>query len=88
MNRKCGPCVRSYDSPYSMAYPVSKSEFGRLVERALSELPEQFGEFLQEVPVEIRDRPSKTMLQDVELGKDDLLLGLYVGRPMTELRNR
>jgi predicted Zn-dependent protease with MMP-like domain len=67
-----------------MAYHVSKSEFGRLVERALSELPEQFAEFLEEVPLEIRDRPSKKMLQDVGLGEDNLLLGLYVGRPMTE----
>ena len=67
-----------------MAYRVSKSEFGRLVELAMQELPEQFVEFLEEVPVEVRDRPSKKMLKDVGLGARDLLLGLYVGRPMTE----
>jgi predicted Zn-dependent protease with MMP-like domain len=70
--------------PYMMAYPVSKSEFSRLVELALETLPEQFAEFLEEVPIEIRDRPSRKMLRDVGLGEDNVLLGLYVGRPMTE----
>jgi predicted Zn-dependent protease with MMP-like domain len=67
-----------------MAYPVSKSEFSRLVELALETLPKQFAEFLEEVPIEIRDRPSRKMLRDVGLGEDNVLLGLYVGRPMTE----
>jgi predicted Zn-dependent protease with MMP-like domain len=70
--------------PYMMAYPVSKSEFSRLVELALETLPKQFAEFLEEVPIEIRDRPSRKMLRDVGLGEDNVLLGLYVGRPMTE----
>jgi len=65
-----------------MAYRVSKRRFGELVEQALAELPDQFQEFLHEVPVEVWDRPSPTQRRG--LGRGGLLLGLYVGRPRTE----
>lgn len=67
-----------------MAYHVSKEDFARLVKTALDELPHEFAEFLEEVPVEIRDRPTRRQLKSVGLGPDDLLLGLYHGRPRTE----
>lgn len=62
-----------------MPYHVSKSEFARLVRQALSELPPQFARFLEEVPVEIRDRPSPSLLRKLGMHQDDLLLGLYQG---------
>ena len=67
-----------------MAYHVSKSKFETLVERALASLPPQFADFLEEVPVEIRERPSRRQLRDAGLEEDELLLGLYVGRALTE----
>ncbi|HEY2587100.1 MAG TPA: metallopeptidase family protein [Tepidisphaeraceae bacterium] len=67
-----------------MPYRVSKRRFGELVERALDELPERFAGFLEEVPVEVRDQPSPAQLKQLGLGKRDLLLGLYRGRPLTE----
>lgn len=67
-----------------MPFRVSKRRFGELVERALDELPEQFARFLEEVPVEVRDRPSPSQLKQLGLGQRDLLLGLYQGRPLTE----
>ena len=67
-----------------MAYHVSKKTFGELVERALAELPEQFAQHLEEVPIEIRDRPTRKQLARVGLDEDHLLLGLYDGIPLTE----
>ena len=66
-----------------MAYHVSKTTFGELVERALAGLPEQFAQHLEEVPIEIRDRPSPRQLKSVGLRKNRLLLGLYDGLPLT-----
>ena len=66
-----------------MAYHVSKAQFGELVERALAELPEEFVEFLEEVPIEVRDQPSAAQLQRAGVRRGGLLLGLYVGRPRT-----
>jgi predicted Zn-dependent protease with MMP-like domain len=67
-----------------MAYRVSKLRFGELVERALDELPPEFAEFLSEVPVEARDRPSAAQMSSVGLAPRHLLLGLYQGRPRTQ----
>lgn len=66
-----------------MAHRVSKAHFADLVEKAMSSLPPQFATFVQEVPVEIRDRPTRRELREVGLEKDHLLLGLYRGRPRT-----
>lgn len=67
-----------------MAYRVSKADFAQLVERALDELPEQFADFLEEVPVEVRDRPTPAQLKRLGLRSNALLLGLYQGRPLTQ----
>ena len=67
-----------------MAHHVSKARFEQLVERALAELPPQFAEYLDEVPVEIRDRPTRRQLESVGLDEDHLLLGLYDGVPLTQ----
>ena len=67
-----------------MAYHVSKTVFGGLVERALADLPEQFAQHLEEVPIEIRARPTRGELKRLGLEDDELLLGLYDGIPLTE----
>ena len=80
----CGATVRCAPAILTMPYRVSKSTFAELVERALAELPAEFAAFLEEVPVEIRDRPTRRQLKSVGLDEDELLLGLYHGRPRTE----
>jgi predicted Zn-dependent protease with MMP-like domain len=65
----------------AVPYKASKAQFEQLVEEALAELPEQFASFLEEVAIEIRDRP--TAEQRRRAGARGLLLGLYQGRPRT-----
>ncbi len=67
-----------------MSCKVSRDKFGTIVESALAELPEPFASFLEEVPVEIRTRPSASQLREAGLEEDELLFGLYVGHPRTE----
>lgn len=67
-----------------MPYRVSKAHFGQLVERALAEVPPPFDEFLEHVPIEVRDRPTAAQLRSVNVSGDSLLLGLYHGRPLTQ----
>jgi predicted Zn-dependent protease with MMP-like domain len=62
-----------------MAFHVSKERFARLVEQALAELPAQFAEHLEEVPVQIELRPSARLLRSMGMDDDELLLGLYQG---------
>jgi len=65
-----------------MPFRVSKLRFGELVEEAVAELPPQFAAVLEEVPIEIRDRASAS--QKRGMPRDELLLGLYHGRPLTQ----
>lgn len=67
-----------------MPHHVGKARFAALVERALAELPPQFAQYLDEVPVEIRPASTPAQRRRVGLGRDDLLLGLYQGVPRTE----
>jgi predicted Zn-dependent protease with MMP-like domain len=62
-----------------MPYPVSKTEFENIVQRALSDLPEPFSDFLEEVPIEIHTRPSAKLLRELGMEQDELLMGLYRG---------
>jgi predicted Zn-dependent protease with MMP-like domain len=66
-----------------MAYPVSKAEFMELVDSAVSDLPEEFARFLEEVPIEVRDLPTRAQQTRLRMERGALLLGLYVGRPRT-----
>lgn len=67
-----------------MAYHVSKSEFASLVQEALKGLPDRFAAALDEVLIEIKLRPTRRQLESVGLSEQDLLMGLYVGHPLTE----
>ncbi len=67
-----------------MPYHVSKQRFAELVEQALAELPQPFARQLEEIAVEIKDRPSRKLLRSLGMDEDELLLGLYTGRSLTE----
>ncbi len=62
-----------------MPYPVSKKDFENIVQRAISDLPQPFSEFLEEVPIEIHTRPSAKLLRELGMEQDELLMGLYRG---------
>jgi predicted Zn-dependent protease with MMP-like domain len=66
-----------------VAYRVSKSKFAELVELAIAELPEEFARFIEEVPIEVRNRPTAEQMAELGLKPGRLLLGLYRGRPRT-----
>jgi predicted Zn-dependent protease with MMP-like domain len=63
---------------------VDHAQFGRMLERAIALLPEQFRDALQTVRVEVRDRPTRKQLESLDMSEDELLLGLYDGTPLTD----
>lgn len=67
-----------------MPYEVSREHFGRLVDEALREIPPQFSEMLEEVLIEVRDMPTREDLKQSPVQHPEQLLGLYIGRPLTE----
>jgi predicted Zn-dependent protease with MMP-like domain len=72
------------ESIYPMAYHVNRATFESLVERALAQLPPQFVQYLEEVPVEIRPASTRAQRRKAGVDDDELLLGLYQGIPRTD----
>lgn len=58
--------------------------FGRLVEQALDDLPEEFAEALENVAVVVLDEPDPETLADYGFDPEEELLGLYEGVPLPE----
>ncbi len=59
---------------------ITDSEFDRAVEAALDSIPDEFHEYLDNVMVEVRDRPDAELMRREEVPGD--LLGLYMGTPL------
>jgi len=57
---------------------MDRKRFEKLVEQALGRLPEIFRNRLTNVAIVVEDSPPR------ELGRDDLLLGVFHGVPLTE----
>ncbi len=61
---------------------LSRAEFDRAVEDALAEIPEEFLPYLDNVMVEVRDRPDRRFQREHDVPPD--LFGLYVGVPLED----
>ena len=62
---------------------MQREKFEELVADAVSGLPEEFRELLDNVEIFVEDWPSKEQLKDVGLKDKYELLGLYEGTPIT-----
>ncbi|MFH0787452.1 MAG: metallopeptidase family protein [Pseudomonadota bacterium] len=59
-------------------------QFKELVTRSLQEIPKEFLEYLENLEIIVEEEPSPEVLQELGLGKEDLLFGLYQGIPRPE----
>lgn len=62
------------------AAAVKREQFERLVQQALDALPEKFARRVKNLVVVVEDYPPKNPDRDAE----DLLMGEYIGVPLTE----
>lgn len=67
-----------------MSETISPREFEKLVEEALSELPRQFLDLLDNVVVVVEEEPDDEDLDECDMEEDDDLLGIYRGIPRAE----
>jgi len=65
---------------------VTREQFKRLVEEALDEIPPRFRAEMKNVAVVVEDEPPQHLLDEMEIGPDDTLFGLYQGTPLPERR--
>jgi predicted Zn-dependent protease with MMP-like domain len=63
---------------------VTRDDFLRLVDEALTTIPPHFRDALVNVAIVVEDEPTSAQLADVDIEPPDTLLGLYEGTPLTE----
>jgi predicted Zn-dependent protease with MMP-like domain len=63
---------------------VTREQFARLVEEAVREIPRSFRDAMKNVAVVVEDEPPPHILDEMEIGPDDTLFGLYQGTPLPE----
>jgi predicted Zn-dependent protease with MMP-like domain len=63
---------------------MTREEFKALVEEAIDTIPPRFAREIKNVAIVIEDDPSDELLDEMEMGPDETLLGLYQGIPLTE----
>ena len=63
---------------------MTREAFTKLVEEALTEIPRRFRAAMTNVAVIVEDEPSPDLLDEMEIGPEDTLFGLYQGVPLTE----
>jgi len=63
---------------------MSRDEFRALVEEAIDTIPRRFARKIRNVAIVIEDQPSGELLEEMEIGPDETLLGLYQGVPLPE----
>ena len=62
---------------------MDREIFESLVAKAVSSLPEEFSDRLENVDIVVADQPTSRQLAETGLRRDMTLLGLYEGVPLT-----
>jgi predicted Zn-dependent protease with MMP-like domain len=63
---------------------VTRDQFRELVQEAIDSIPRRFAAEIKNVAIVIEDRPARDLLEEMEMGPDEVLLGLYQGTPLPE----
>ena len=62
---------------------MDRGRFERLVAKAVESLPDEFRSRLENIDVVVEDRPTHHQLTETGLKRNQTLLGLYEGVPLT-----
>jgi predicted Zn-dependent protease with MMP-like domain len=64
---------------------MDDQEFGKLIDKAVNEIPEEFLKQIENVSIVIEDYPTRFQLEKIQaIGRGFMLLGLYEGVPKTK----
>ena len=63
---------------------MTRERFKELVQEAIDSIPRRFAREATNVAIVVEDYPSPELLREMEMGDDDVLLGLYQGVPLPD----
>jgi predicted Zn-dependent protease with MMP-like domain len=58
---------------------LSEKDFDTIVKKAIRSIPEEIQQYLDNIVISVRKRPSNKMLQEMGLPPEEPLLGIYDG---------
>ncbi len=58
---------------------LSEKDFDRIVKKAIRSMPEEIQQYLDNIVISVKKRPSKKMLHEMGLSPEEPLLGVYDG---------
>jgi predicted Zn-dependent protease with MMP-like domain len=65
---------------------MKRAEFEALVESALRRIPRRFRDAMQNLGIIVEDWPDPDLVEDATGDREEVLYGLFTGRPLTERR--
>ena len=63
---------------------MTRERFRELVAEAIDTIPRRFAQEVKNLAIVVEDEPSAALLEEMEMGPDDALFGLYQGTPLPE----
>ena len=63
---------------------ISAEAFAKLVQQAIGDLPPPYAKLMESIAVVVEEEPPQDVLEDLEIGGEDDLLGLYQGQSLAE----
>jgi predicted Zn-dependent protease with MMP-like domain len=63
---------------------LTDKEFDKIVKRAIHRIPFEIRKHLDNVQISVLSRPSRKMLEEMDLPRHETLLGLFWGVPLSE----
>src|SRR5271157_4313657 len=70
------PC---YSGPIMKTLKLSETEIEQAVKRAINRIPSEIRRHLKNIVISVQKRPSKEILQEMGLHRNEPLLGIYRG---------
>lgn len=65
---------------------MTRDRFRQLVSEAIDTIPLRFRREFQNIAIVVEDRPSRALLEEMEIDPPDTLFGVYQGTPLTDRR--
>ena len=63
---------------------MTRALFEQHVAEALKTIPKRFRDAMQNLAIVVEDEPDQALLDEMDVGPEDTLFGLYTGIPLTE----
>lgn len=63
---------------------MTRARFEQHVQEALATIPRRFRTAMQNIAIVVEDEPSDEVMDEMGIGPEDTLFGLYQGIPLTE----